>query len=141
VAIPRVWKIGSNVPGPKIRYHSVCLLRGFHQIYFVGGRNVISTTVTENRWPGSLNILLRQRSVTSEECACNSRQILLISLHVPRSSGKGNINTLNRMAALSVDTARIRVASTLFRNLGFNGNFKYRSASINEILLLCLLQN
>jgi hypothetical protein len=38
-------------------------------------------------------------------------------------------------------SARICVSSTLFRNLSHNVFFKYRSAHINKMFMLCLLEN
>jgi len=35
MAIPKVWKIGVNMPGPTIHYHGLCLLSCFNQFDFI----------------------------------------------------------------------------------------------------------
>jgi hypothetical protein len=75
-------------------------------------------------------------------------QILMIILCGPPNLVRGNLRTNSPTEMLySVLTvvlkvsARTCVSSTLFGNLSCNVFFMYRSAHINEMFMLCVLQN
>jgi hypothetical protein len=92
------------------------------------GMTVLSTILTKNEWQRSLNVSVRQQSVTKKGygTAHNKQQISII-LHVPPSLGSGNLLTkfqthlqYSVLTLIFQVSARICVRSILFGNLRCN---------------------